>query len=194
MEFQYDASWNSFTTILTSKLAAKEAWNKLIDFHEQTTPKSYWTTLRQLDIESEQAEIVTWLQQIVTYSSIPETVVAIWIGLLKFEHKGKEVPTIYLAGADHYDKDNIDWAINTTYLPENRYMQSAVLQQIDNIARTDEENYEFFDWIFTLAYCAFTLDEIIRTKLNKELFLTNKDTIFVTVGHDSGDYIELSSI
>lgn len=194
MEFQHDKSWDSLTTILASKLTAKEAWSKFIDFYEQTTPKPYWTALRQLDIDKEQADIVEWLQHLVTASPLTESVVALWVGILKFADNDKEIPVIYLAGADNYDKDDIDWAYAPIYLPENRYAQPPLLQEIDDIAKTDEESYEFLDWILPLAYCALTLDEIIRTKLNNKLFLTNKDKLFVATGHDSGDYLDISSI
>lgn len=69
-----------------------------------------------------------------------------------------------------------------------------MLQHIDNIARTDKENYEFFDWILPIAYCAFTFDEIIRKKFDTNLFLKYKDKLFVSVGHDSGDYVDLTPI
>ena len=194
MEFQHDKSWDNLTTIFASKLTAKDAWNKFIDFHEQTVPKSYWTSLRQLDIEEEQTEIIHWLHQLVTASDIPDNIVALWVGILKFADNEKEIPTIYLVGADSYDKDDIDWACDPTYNPENRYVQPGVLKEIDDIAKTDEDNYEFFDWILPLAYCTFTLDEIIRTKLDKKLFLKSKGKLFVAVGHDSGDFMNLSTI
>ena len=171
MEFEHEKSWEYLTTISESKLTAKVAWNKFIDFHEQLVFKSYWKALRQLDIESEQTDIVAWLQQIITSNPIPKSIVAIWIGILKFSDDNRQIPAIYFAGADNYDKEDIDWACDPIYLPDNRYAQPGVLQQIDDIARTDEENYEFFDWILPLAYSSFTFDEIIRTKLDKKPFL-----------------------
>lgn len=194
MDFQHEQSWDGMTTILALKTNAKDAWNKFIDFHEQLAPKTYWTSLRQLDIEAEQAEIVDWLQQLVTVSPIPNTIAAFWIGILKFADNDKEIPTIYFSGADTYDNEDIDWASDPMYLPENRYAQPGILQQIDDIARADEENYEFFDWIFPLAYCAFTFDEVFRTKIDKQTFLRGKKEVFVAVGHDSGDYVDLTPL
>ncbi len=194
MEFQHDKSWEALTSIFDSQLTAKDGWNKFIDFHEQISPQPYWTNLRKLEIEKEQTDLIDWLQQLVTDSPIPDNVVALWVGIVKFVNNDKEIPTIYLAGADHYDKDDIDWACDPIYFPENRYFQPVLLQQIDDIAKTDEDNYDFLDWILPLAYCTLTLDEAIRTKLNKKLFLTSKNKLFVATGHDSGDYLDLSSI
>jgi hypothetical protein len=194
MEFSHDKSWDCLTNIYSDKLTAKNAWNKFIDFHEQILPKNYWNAFRQIDIEEEQSEIVDWLQQVVISSPIPESVVALWIGIVRFADNDKEIPTIYFIGTDTYNKEDIDWASDPTYLPENRYAQPGVLQQIDDIAKLDIDNYEFFDWILPLAYCTFTFDEIIRTKLNQKLFLNFKNKLHVAVGHDSGDYMDLSYI
>jgi hypothetical protein len=194
MEFQHDKSWECLTSILAQNLTAVNAWSKFIEFHDQKYPKAYWTELRQLDIKREQVDIVEWLQQLVITSPLPDSVVALWIGILKLADEEDEIPTIYLSGADNYDKGDIDWACDPIYFPENRYVQPALLKQLDEIAKNDEENYEFLDWILPLAYCSFTLDEVFRTKLDKKLFLKYKDKLFTAVGHDSGDYLDLSNI
>jgi len=194
MDFQHDNSWDNLLEVYNSKLTIKEAWNKIIDFHENIISKPFWTALRQIEMDSEQAEIKTWLEQIVTDSPLPKSVVALWIGILKMDYNEMEIPTIYIIGADTYDADDIDWACEPIYIPENRYVCPGVLNQIDEIVKSDNENYEFFDWILPLAYCALTLDEIIRTKLNKKVFLTSKDKLFVATGYDSGDYLKISNI
>jgi hypothetical protein len=194
MDFEYDKSWACLTTIFGSKLTAKDAWNKFIDFHEQLVSKSYWKDLRELDIDAEQTNIVAWFQQTITDNPIPKGVVAIWIGILKFVHDNREIPTIYFIGADNYDKEDIEWACDPTFLPENRYSQPSTLQQIDDIARTDKENYAFFDWILPLAYSTFTFDEIIRNKLDKKLLLKHNNVLHVALGHDNGDYMNLQDI
>lgn len=194
MEFQHDQSWNILTAIFSQKLSAKDAWNKLLDEHEKLVPKNYWTRLRTIDVEAEQTDIVNWLHGIATENQIPATVVALWIGIVKFEDGVKETSTIYLAGADSYDKDDIDWACEPNYLPENRYAQLGSLLEIDDVVRADETDSEFLDWILPLAYCAFTFDEIARTKLNKRLFLQYKEKLFIAAGHDDGDYLGLTPI
>jgi len=194
MEFQHDKSWDCLERIFKNKLSAKKAWNDFIDFHEQINPKPYWTDLRNLDIENEQNDIVNWIQQLLTDSPLPESVQAIWIGILRLEDNGNEIPAIYLVGADTYDKDDIDWACEPTYLPENRYVLPGILKEIDDIIKTDNDNFEFLDWILPLAYCTFTFDEIVRIRIDKNLFLSKRDKIYVATGHDSGDYLDLSII
>jgi len=194
MEFQHDASWAALTSILESRLTAKESWSRLIDFHEQSVSKEYWQLLRDLDIDAEQKDFVSWFGLLVRENPLPETVMALWIGILKFAGEGKEIPTIYLAGSEYFDKEDIDWVCEPAYLPVNKYAQPEVLSQIDAIAKTDEDNYGFIDWIFPLAYCAFMIDEIMRTKLDKGSFLGSVVKLHVAVGHDGGDFIVLSDV
>ena len=193
MNFQHDKSWEIFETVFDLKLPINESWNRIIDFHEQISSKSYWTKLRQLDFLEEQNNIKEWLESIVTNSPIPDNIVALWIGITKIIDNNKEVYVIYLVGSDSYNKDDIDWATDATYEPENRYGILEVLNKIDKTIKKDE-NYSFLDWILPISYCAFTIDEIIRTKLNRKLFLKSKSKLFVTTGHDSGDYKELTPI
>lgn len=195
MEFQHDKTWEIFASILESKRTARDAWIEFIDFHEQNFTKHYWAKLKKIGIEEDQVNFVNWLTTVVTQTPIPKKIAAIWIGLLKFAgDDNSEIPTIYFGGADNYDKDDIDWACDLNYLPDNRYAQPGLLQEIDAIAKADEDNYEFPDWILPLAYCAFTFDEIARTKLDKSLFLKHKDKLFLSVGYDGGDFIDLKPI
>lgn len=194
MDFAHEQSWNALISILALKLTADEAWSKFIDFHEQVAPKPYWTQLRQMDVPAEQSEILAWIQQLLNANPLPNTVVAIWIGIFKSANNDKEIPTVYFSGADTYSKDDIDWACDPNYLPDDRYIQPSILHRIDEILIVDKRNYEFFDWIFPLAYCAFTFDEIFRSKINKKLLLASRSEIYVTVGHDSGDYVELTVV
>jgi hypothetical protein len=191
MDFEYDKSWDSLTTVLEFKMTAKDAWMKFLELHEEMVQKSYWTDLKQIDVEAEQVHIVSWVTGMVTKEPIPKNIVALWIGVFKNQN---EIPTIYFGGADKYNKDDSDWRCDLNYLPKNRYAQPGLLQEIDVISKTDEENYEFLDWILPVAYCAFTFDEIVRTKLDKNLFLKHKDKLFIAIGHDSGDFVDVTPI
>lgn len=195
MEFQHDKSWEALTTILNLKISARQAWTKFIEFHEENYPKPYWTGLKEINIEEEQTDIINWLSNIVTQKPIPKQVLAIWVGLIKLlDDNESEIPTIYFGGGDNYDKNDSNWACDLTYLPDNRYAQPGLLLDIDAIAKAVKDDYQFLDWILPLAYLAFTFDEIVRTKLDKRVFLKHKHKVFVTVGYDNGDYIDLTTI
>ncbi len=201
MKFEHEKTWECLKTILASKLTAKDAWSQLIDFHEQIAEKPYWTALRQLDIDKEQNDMLGWLHRLVTASPVPKNVNALWVNFYQLdvtefglENSNSMVPFIEIVGTDQYRNEDIEWTENPIYSPCDAQPQPPLLLEIENIIRTDPDNYEFLNWILPLAYMAFTLDEIIRKRLKKKHFLVGKDKLFVAVGYSSKDYIEISII
>lgn len=195
MTFKHDSSWENLEEVFKAQLPIKDSWNRIIDFHEQTVARDYWIELRQLDVTAEQEEIKDWLEKLIDDNPLPEQIIALWIGIAKLmDGDDNEIYAIYLTGAESYDQEDIEWATESTYEPEDKYGVLDILNQIDAIIKKDSENYSFLDWILPLAYCALTLDEIIRTKLNSNIFLQFQERLFVTTGHDSGDFLNLSRI
>ncbi len=194
MDFEHDKSWDNLESVLALKLTVKEAWKKIIDFHELTQPKPYWSSLIQLDLEGEQLELKNWIENLIESSPLPNNVCALWVGILKFDNDGEVLPAIYLVGCNTFQEDEIDWAVDPIYVPEDKYACPAVLLKIDQIIRNDEDNYEFLDWILPLAYCSLTLDEIVRVQLDKKLLLNGQAKLNFATGHDDGDFFVLSNI
>ncbi len=197
MEYSYDKSWDAFEEILSAKLGIKESWNKIIDFHEAIKPKSYWSALRELDVEAEQDDIRDWMEQIVENSPIPNSTQALWIGITQLhdEETQKDYYAIYLTGSKNYDPEDIDWAVNPTYEPEENYGIVQVLTNLTSIISDDQEDFSYLDWMLPISYIAFSLDEIIRTNsLDKKLFLKKKNILHVTTGYDEGDFINITPI
>jgi hypothetical protein len=195
MEFKHDQTWDTFEQVFNSHPTTKDGWNKLIDFHQKTKEKPFWTALRNLDFETEQLEIKNWLEELVQTEPIDKKIIAFWVGITKFvDDQDKESYTIYLVGCDNYDESDIEWATEPTYMPEERYFTFDTLNKIDEIIKADSDDYSFLDWILPLSYCALTLDNIIRNNLDSKLFLKYHDKIFVSTGHDSGDYKNVSAI
>ena len=192
--FDHDTSWDCLSKLFNSKLPVNEAWIKLIEFHEKNAPKTYWTKLKSLDLEAEKEVIKGWLEELAKKSPIPASVAALWVGMFKHVQDEKEMYVIYLSGSDEYTKDDIDWAAHPTYLPEDRYAVPGILNEINSLIEKDKTDYHFLDWILPVAYGAFILDEVIRTSIDKTLFLKHKPELFFATGHDSGDYLDLTEI
>lgn len=194
MEFEHDKSWSILKHIIALRLPAKEAWTQFIDAHEKAFGGSFWPDLKQVAIEKEQDDIIQWLQQIVIENPIPENIVAFWIGIVKFfDDQNNAIPTIYIAGAENYELNDLKWTEELSYLPDKRYAQPEALRKMDNLALEDEENYGYLDWILPIAYCAFTFEDIF-SRINTQLFLTHQEKLFISTGHDSGDYIDLTPV
>jgi hypothetical protein len=191
MKFSHDKSWDFLEETLNKNLTIVESWERILEFHAKFKKKKYWTKLSNLSIETEQSELTEWLESIQIDSPIPNEIVAFWIGITKLwdEENEKEVCTIYLIGAKTYEKDDIEWAVNCDFEPENKYFISDVLNFINDEIEEDEEDYSFLDWILPLSYCCLTFKEIINQKLDRSKFIQSFD---MSVGFDDGDYISIT--
>lgn len=195
MSFEHSNSWDNFEKVVNSGLSIRDGWNQIIDFHKNIKEKTYWTDLKTLDFETEQKQIKNWLESLVTDEPFDKTIISFWVGVNKFlDDSENETYAIYLAGCESYDKENIEWATEPTYLPENRYFISEILNEIDKKIKTDKEDYSILDWILPLAYSALTFNDLIKNKLDNSKFLKFRDKIFVATGHDGGDYLNLNTI
>ena len=198
MDFSsYDKSWEAFENIFNEKLGIKESWNKIIDFHEALKPATYWSLLKALDVESEQLDIKDWMEQIAENSPVPKSAIALWIGITKLwdEETQTEYYAVYLNGSKKYDAEDIDWAATPSYEPEENYGIVNVLTKVSELISGDKDNNALLDWILPLSYCVFTIDEIIReNQLNSQLFLRGRKQLFVTVGYEEGDSVNISPI
>jgi len=78
---------------------------------------------------------------------------------------------------------------------EKNYGMVAGSKDLNDLIREDAEDYALLAEILPLAYCALTLDEIIRKKLiPTELTERAKHGLYVTVGFDEGQHLDLSRI
>lgn len=192
--FDHDKSWDYLVKLFNSHLPVNEAWVKLIEFHEKDAPKTYWSKLKSMDLASEKELLKDWLQDLVSKHPLPASVSALWVGMFKHTQDEKEMYVIHLTGADTYSKDDIVWASTPSYLPADRYAVPGILNEINSLIEKDKTDYHFLDWILPVAYSAFIFDEVIRTSLDKKLFLKHKPELFFVTGHDEGDYLDLTPI
>ena len=195
MKFDHEKSWNKFKKIFSSELDVNGKWDQLLDFHESLSPETKWTALRQINIAAESNEIKAWLEKLVTEEPFNNETIAFWIGLTKFydEQTKKEFYVIYLTGCKKHKSNDIEWATDPTYVPENRYFSPDFLNKIDSIIFEDKD-YSFLNWILPLCAGSFVLDDIFKSKLDLNKFLKYKKKMFVTFGFDDGDYKTLTPL
>ncbi|NOS93203.1 MAG: hypothetical protein HOP30_14885 [Cyclobacteriaceae bacterium] len=195
MSFEHNKSWDNFEKVVNSGVSIKDGWRQIIDFHKRIKKKSYWKDLETLDLEVEQQEIKNWLEALVTEEPFDKEIISFWIGICKFlDNEEREFYVIYLVGCKSYDNDDIEWASDPAYLPKKRYFVSKSLNEIDEKIKPDSDDYSFLDWILPLAYTSLALNDLIKNKLDHSKFLKYQDKIFVTTGHDSGDYLNINAI
>jgi hypothetical protein len=196
MNFEHDSSWDKLTELIESGQTTKTSWNHFIDFHADIKAKPYWANLKILDFDEEQVEIKNWIESLATKNPLDNDIISIWIGINRFTTKHADEPfyAMYLVGSKDYNDNDIEWATDPKYLPDDRYFISKALNDIDEEIKEDKEDFSYLDWILPLAYNALTLTEIIDSKLDKEKFLKFQEQIFVATGHDSGDFVNLKPI
>lgn len=191
----HEAAWLNLEAILKEELPIKTAWQKLIDYHADANPKQYWSLIKTLDVGTEQEKINEWFEHTITNIPLTKNIIALWIGITKLwdDDNDREFYAIYITGSDSYNTVDVDWAVQPLYDPEEKYIVLNVLNTIDEILKTDEDDYGFNDWIVPIAYCSLTISDIIRTKLDKITF-KNLKNLFVSFGYDGGDFIAIKPI
>ncbi|HRG54024.1 MAG TPA: hypothetical protein PLL00_14420 [Bacteroidia bacterium] len=195
-EFNHDSSWSTFEHVLSLKLPIKDSWNKIIDFHEQLVPNKSWKLLRELDVEGEQEQIVMWFENLVLNANLPDAIISLWVGIIELTDDEEDRYAIHLTGSEKYEENDNEWASDATFLPEDRYASPPLLNAMSRIIKEHhpKEDFYFLDWILPMAYCALTIDEITRIKINKALFLKFQTKINVSAGWDNGDFKDVSAI
>ncbi|MGF7076885.1 hypothetical protein [Mucilaginibacter sp. R-33] len=195
----HEAAWDSLTSTINLNLPLRDSWDKIIDCCSKLITADYWDKLKQLDIEADQADLALWMERLAIQSPIPENVLAIWIGIIRILNQDdagaeKEVYAIYLNGADNYNSDDAEWALDPVYDPQHKYIIPDILILIDEILKADRKNHVFLDWILPLAYASLAINDIVKFRLKKEYFIKYQRSLFVSVGFDDGDLVNITPI
>ncbi|SEO81601.1 hypothetical protein SAMN05192574_113136 [Mucilaginibacter gossypiicola] len=195
----HDAAWNNLISTINLSLPLRDSWDKIIISCSELIKVDYWDKLKQIDIEANQVGLALWMERLVTQSPLPENVSAIWIGIIKILNEDdngteKEAYAIYLTGSENYAPDDAEWAVEPVYDPQHKYVIPDILNLVDDLLKSDQENYAFTDWILPLAYTSLAISDIINFRLKKENFLKYRQSLFVSVGFDDGDLVNVTPI
>lgn len=162
-----------------------------------------------IDIEELKKEFDKWLSEVIAKEPIPQNIKSIYFGLATMTFPeidlGKEKTTVYIAGSKITPEQDSDWACDTEYFPNRRYL---LLRDFDKIDRTIKSNnnlrgdYEVmvFNGLLNLIVINSLLKfkERLLTYEDKKLglFKTNKkrNTLYLGAGFDSGDVYLLGEL
>lgn len=192
-EFDNEQSWDNFETIISEQLSVAEAWGKMIASLEAVKPKSFWATLRNIDIEAGRKIVKEWVEQTFIEDGISDDTQCFWISIAEYaDENDAKVYGLSITGYDVEDPDDLD-GDDPTFSPEENLIVPDDLVTIEQ-AINDDGDYTFLDWLLPVAYCSFVLDDMIRNDLDKQNILRFKNSISVAVGYDGGDFMKLSTI
>ncbi|PHQ28146.1 hypothetical protein [Leeuwenhoekiella nanhaiensis] len=201
-------NWEQIDTILKAQIANKSS---IQDGYSQIKKVLTDNELLfvDIDIDKLKKEFDKWLADVITKEPIPKNIKSLYFGLatLAFPEidDGKEQTTVYLAGSRLTPKQGEDWACDTAYFPNRRYLLPTEFEKIDNVIKSNDNlggDYEVF--VFNGLLNLLVLDALTDFKdslmnyQDKKLgfFKTSKkrDSMHFGAGFDSGELYLLGEL
>lgn len=197
--------WNELNKILTTQIKEKpnlnKGWSELLE-------SSHFSNI-EINLEETQKEFEEWLKEVIQKEPIPSNISSLFFGLslLSFPEidNGKEKNTIYLAGSKFTPAQDEDWACDTEYFPDRRYLLLEAFEAIEREIKTlDEEQSEMEVLLLngllnlliinSIPNCKEAIMSFTKTKFG--LFKSNKtrESMEIGSGFDSGDIFVVSSL
>ena len=188
-------------TQIQEKPNLKQGWSQLVGF-------SHFSSFN-IDLEETQKEFEEWLLEVIQKEPIPSNISSLYFGLsqLSFPQidNGKEKFTIYLAGSTLTPSQDEDWACETEYLPERRYLLLESFEEIEKQIKT-LKNYQsemevlLFNGLLNLLIINSIQDfkdsilTYTKTKLGLFKSKQKREAMYIGSGFDSGDIYVVSSV
>ena len=193
--------WEKIDKLLTEQIANK------------TDMRTGYAQIRQMlaadnlpaadiDVDGLKKEFIEWLEEVITIEPIPKNIQSIYFGMGTFSFSeidnGKERTTVYLTGSKSTPAQDADWACDTDYYPDRRYLLLNDFEKIDDLIKSSKDldgDYEVlvFNGLLNLLVIN-SMDELKDKLLNRRekilgLIKTYKkrDHLYLGAGFDSGD-------
>lgn len=107
---------------------------------------------------------------------------------------GETTADLYLAGSDHFDADDVDWACRPVYWPNCRCSNSVLLREIYRLSYGKSGGLENdAEYPLSLGYSLLVVAQLCR-EIAPEIWLGAAPSRAVAVGFDSGDNIWLGTL
>ena len=166
----------------------------VISVNESQVPHNDWQRFRKLPYD-DLTEMREWLENVLTNEPPDIELAGLWFGLFNPVYENDEaVADIYICGGTEYDEDNMDWACDPEYAPDEGYAHSEILKSIYQIAYTSKESLgNDAEYPMCLSYGAFAIKRLLN-EINPELLIKGDKDIGLAVGFDDGDYIILGKL
>ncbi|MDP4147336.1 MAG: hypothetical protein Q8936_23170 [Bacillota bacterium] len=193
MEFHMNAAYKYISDVVNSDANVTEGMKKIISYCSSYCASSIWGKIMNLDFEGDKYNLMEWMQYNLTNDPLSNEVDALWFGLFNGVLEDDEVCVLYLSGINcvNNGKENMGWDFEHQYLPEHRYADSKVLNDISIMLKNEGGVVSRVgEYIIYLGYTCLVIANILK-ELDKVALLRQRS---VLVGFDSGDYIQLKPI
>jgi hypothetical protein len=196
MSFDFVKAADHTEQIVRSATSMSLGMSQLLEYCEVNLPNAIWEKLGQLDFEGETTKLHAWLEKVLSSEPPLQEINAFWFGLFNPIRNGETSCDVYLSGSTKFDAEDEtnDWATwdDNSYLPEERYAHSHVLNEIYRQVSETEVAAEG-EYILCLGFAALAVRQIVKS-LHPELLLGKREKRDIAVGFDSGDFILLEGI
>lgn len=197
MEFDLAAAAEHTEQIVKSATTLRSGMTQLLDYCAANSPAPVWSSIPRLNFERDSAQLLRWLENVLSTEPPSEEINAFWFGLFNPILDNNEASCgLYVSGSTQFDPEDEtgDWAVvsDDSYLPEGRYAASSVLQRIHRLV-TEDDDGQIGEYVLCLGYASLAVREICRS-LNPKLLLGQRQSRAIAVGFDSGDFIILDSV
>jgi len=193
--------WEQIDRILKEQIANKPDVRNGYNQIRQVLTDNGLPTM-DIDTDELKKEFDDWLYEVIEKEPIPKNIKSIYFGLTTMSFpeidNGNEKTTTYIAGSKSTPAQDANWACDTEYFPNRRYVLFAEFDKIDQTIKSNDKlsgDYEVlvFNGLLNLLVINSLNDlkDSFLTYQDKKLgvFKTNKrrDSLNFGAGFDSGD-------
>ena len=136
-----------------------------------------------LDWESAAQQLSAWLLQLIEAEPPPRSMRGLNFGLFETE----EGFTLYVTGANRYDRSDPDWACANDWWPEGRYANIALFVKLSSVLRGSGEQA----WEVAQAIAIALVKEFFRNHGPEFQKASGLKEVYVATGFDDGDLYEV---
>lgn len=183
MEVDLVAAYDTIAGLVRESKNLQHSWTSLISYGESLVPAAEWTAVKDLDIARDVALVKEQINIITKSEPIPPDVTCLYFGLFTAAYEGTDKPCagFYISGVVDYDPEDPDSVCDPFYFPEERYIQSPILDVIMDYAQSDLPISELMDYAIMLGAAG----------LIAKYAMQEKQQLQVVVGFDDGDAMEV---
>ena len=174
-----------------SSRSLEDSLERVISECEREVPHNHWDSLRRVDIEDSKV-FARRLKQWFRNKALKAEINGLWFGIFNPSNGRWPIADFRVVGCSAFDADKNDnsWAANTqTWRPENRAF-SPVLANYYRLAYRENGLGNDAEYPLCLAYTTLAIRDAIKAS-KPSVFLRNADSVGISIGFDSGDFIVL---
>ncbi|WP_238885064.1 hypothetical protein [Clostridium sp. YIM B02551] len=192
MDFSLGEGYDLICKVVNSGVSVKQGMEALIKYSNDYSNNMSWKNVLELDFDNDEKNLLNWLEQVLKVEPPSKDIKKLWFGLFDGIYDGNEQCILYISGSSIESNEDIEELdFEEEYLPDDRYADSKILYQISSILKTqDKESKYIGEYILYLGYTCLVIQDIFK-RIDENILDCLDESCKITVGFDSGDYVDL---